>query len=386
MSHDDIERALRGAGPREAGESPRPLPPSLAEAGSDLRAIERRRLVPRTLSMTMGVGAAAAVLVVAVVLAASFLRLPSNQVGGGPSGGPSTSLDGSTPVASPEASAICEFFAEGGPESLITTPATIPPETAAEAMAEAMAEPIDATNQFAERVSGVERDDVLALAAAMAEFAAALDEAAMTDHGSADWTTINEELSVARKPLYGEHGPEAFYVKYGPPCGQPLPVVDCGPLDQATCDATWPEIAAGELEGPYAPPIPMPLTRVNLWGPPDCLSYLVVWLGGFGVHADSDFCEANPLPTPTTVVGSPEVGVPYQVVVHCTVDFPLGDTWWRFENAGPTPGPVVSDLRGSVPAIVTLTSPDTAILRAVDGSELMLSRVDEPIEASCFGV
>jgi len=248
MSHDDIERALRGAGPREAGESPRPLPPSLAEAGSDLRAIERRRLVPRTLSMTMGVGAAAAVLVVAVVFAASFLRLPSNQVGGGPSGGPSTSLDGSTPVASPEASAICEFFAEGGPESLITTPATIPPETAAEAMAEAMAEPIDATNQFAERVSGVERDDVLALAAAMAEFAAALDEAAMTDPGSADWTAINEELSVAREPLYGEHGPEAFYVKYGPPCGQPLPVVDCGSLDQATCDATWPEIAAGELE------------------------------------------------------------------------------------------------------------------------------------------
>jgi len=39
-----------------------------------------------------------------------------------------------------------------------------------------------------------------------------------------------------------------------------------------------------------------------------------------------------------------------------------------------------------VPAIVTLTSPDTAILRTVDGTELMLSRVDEPIEASCFGV
>jgi len=341
----------------------------------------------------------AAVLVVAAVLAALFLRLLSNQVGGGPPGGPSTSLDGSTPVASPEASAICEFFAEGGPESLITTPATIPamafpetpsavsPETAAEAMAEAMAEPIDATNQFAEGVSGVARDDVLALAAAMAEFAAALDEAAMTDPGSADWTAINEELSVAMdQTLFGEHGPEAFYVKYGPPCGQPLPVVDCGPLDQATCDATWPEIAAGELEGPYAPPIPMPLTRVNLWGPPDCLSSEVAWLGGYGYHADSDFCEANPLPTPTAVVGSPEVGVPYQVLVHCTVDFPLGDTWWRFENAGPTPGPVVSDLRGSVPAIVTLTSPDTAILRTVDGTELMLSRVDEPIEASCFGV
>jgi len=193
---------------------------------------------------------------VAAVLAALFLRLLSNQVGGGPPGGPSTSLDGSTPVASPEASAICEFFAEGGPESLITTPATIPamafpetpsavsPETAAEAMAEAMAEPIDATNQFAEGVSGVARDDVLALAAAMAEFAAALDEAAMTDPGSADWTAINEELSVAMdQTLFGEHGPEAFYVKYGPPCGQPLPVVDCGPLDQATCDATWPEIA-----------------------------------------------------------------------------------------------------------------------------------------------
>ena len=38
--------------------------------------------VPRRLSMTMGVGAAAVVLVAAVSLAASFLRLPSNQVGG----------------------------------------------------------------------------------------------------------------------------------------------------------------------------------------------------------------------------------------------------------------------------------------------------------------
>lgn len=356
---------------------------------------ERQRVAPRRLSMTMGVGAAVAVLVVAVVLVGPFLRLPSNQVGGDPSGSP----DGSTPVASAEASAICEFFAEGGPESLITTPATVPamafpdtpsavsPETAAEAMAEAMAAPIRATNQFAERVSGDERDDVLALAATMAEFAAALDKAATTKHDSADWTAINEELAVARdRTLYGEHGPEAFYVKYGPPCGQPLPVVDCGPLDHVTCDATWPEIVAGELEGPYAPPTQSEVTRVNLWGPPDCLSYLVVWLGGFGVHADNDFCEANPQPTPTPVVGSPEVGVSYQVVVHCTADFPLGDTWWRFENAGATPGPVVPDLRGSVPAIVTLTSPDTAILRVVDGSELKLSRVDEPIEASCLGV
>jgi hypothetical protein len=326
----------------------------------------------------------------AAVLALALLVIGCTSPAATPSGAESS--------APSTASAICEFFAEGGPESLITTPATIPamafPETpsaaspgaAAAALADGIAAPIDATHQFAERVSGAERDDVLALAATMAGFAAALDEAARADPGSADWTAINEELDVAREPLYGEHGPEAFYVKYGPPCSQPLPVVDCGPLDQARCDATWPQIAAGALEGPYAPPTPMPLTRVNLWGPPDCLSHDVVWLGGFGVSTQNDFCDANPLPTPTAVVGSPEVGVPYVVVVHCTVDFPLGDTWWRFDNARPTPGPVYEDLRGSLRAIVTLTSPDTAILRVPDLPELMLSRVDEPIEASCFGV
>jgi hypothetical protein len=255
------------------------------------------------------------------------------------------------------------------------------------ATAEAMAAPIDATTRFAERVSGVERDDVLALATTMAEFAAALDEAARTDPSSANWTAINEELTVAMEPLHGEHGPEAFYVKYGPPCGQPLPVVDCGTLEQAACDATWPEIAAGALEGPYAPPTPMPLIRVNLTGSPDCLSSTtVVWLGGFGVSAESLCGEADPPPTPTAIVGSPEVGMPYLVVVHCTVDFPLGDTWWRFDDAGPTPGPVYEDLRGSLPAIVTLTSPDTATLGFADLPERMLSRVDEPIEASCVDV
>jgi hypothetical protein len=102
--------------------------------------------------------------------------------------------------------------------------------------------------------------------------------------------------------------------------------------------------------------------------------------------ASASFREADPLPTPTAIVGSPEVGMPYLVVVHCTVDFPLGDTWWRFDDAGPTPGPVYEDLRGSLPAIVTLTSPDTAILRFADLPERMLSRVDEPIEASCVDV
>ncbi|MGH2488686.1 MAG: hypothetical protein ACRDFR_03590 [Candidatus Limnocylindria bacterium] len=385
MSHDDIERALRGAGPREAGESPRPLPRSLAEAGSDLRAIERRRLVPRALRMTMGVAAAGAVLVVAVVLAASFLRLPSSQLGGNPSGGPARSPADSTPLASLEGSAICGFFAEGGPESMITTPATIPaiafPTTLEPGY---WREAIDATNQFAERVSGEQRDDVLALAAALDAVEAAWDEAVMSYESATDQTALNEALQEALdEALGGESGPQAFYVKYGPPCGQPLPVVDCGPVDQATCDAAVAGLVAGEAEGPYAPPVPMPVTRVNLSG--DC-STEVVWIWPYGVHADGLCGGANPQPTPTAIVGSPQVGVPYQVIVHCTIDLPLGDTWWRFENAGPTPGPVVSDLRGSVPAIVTLTSPDTAILRAVDGSELMLSRVDEPIEASCFGV
>jgi hypothetical protein len=74
------------------------------------------------------------------------------------------------------------------------------------------------------------------------------------------------------------------------------------------------------------------------------------------------------------------------VVVHCTADFALGDTWWRFDNAGPAPGPVYEDLQGSLRAIVTLTSPDTAILSFSDLPELMVSRVDQPIEASCVGV
>jgi hypothetical protein len=260
-----------------------------------------------------------------------------------------------------------------------------------------MAAPIDATIQFADRVSGAERDDVLALAATMAGFAAALEEAARTDPGSADWSAINEELNVAVEPLYGEDGPEAFYVKYGPPCSQPLPVVDCGPLDQATCDGAVADIIATHRQGweegleDQLPP-DLPVLRVAI-GPEGvtesgCVwAYEISWLGRGGWTTQSQCpVEADPLATPTAIVGSPEVGVPYLVIVNCTVDFPLGDTWWRFDNDGPSPGPVYEDLRGSLRATVTLTSPDTAILRFADLPELRLSRVDEPIEASCVGV
>jgi hypothetical protein len=222
-----------------------------------------------------------------------------------------------------------------------------------------------------------------------------LEEAAMTDPRSADWTAINEELNVAMEPLLGEHGPEAFYVKYGPPCGQPLPVVDCGSLDQATCDRAVADIIATHrqgweegLEDQLPPDLPVLRLAIGPEGATEsgCVgSYTITWPGG-GWVVQQSCADADPLPTPTAVVGSPEVGVPYLVVVKCTADFQIGDTWWRFDDAGPTPGPVYEDLRGSLRAIVTLTSPDTAILRFGDLPELMLSRVDDPIEASCFGV
>jgi hypothetical protein len=173
------------------------------------------------------------------------------------------------------------------------------------------------------------------------------------------------------------------------------PSVDCGPLDQATCDRAVAHIIATHrqgweegLEDQLPPDVPVSSVVIGPEGATEsgCVwEYTITWPGG-GWSVINECAESDPLPTPTAVVGSPEVGVPYLVVVRCTVDFPLGDTWWRFDNAGPTPEPVYEDLRGSVRAIVTLTSPDTAILGVQDLPELMLSRVDEPIEASCVGV
>jgi hypothetical protein len=174
-----------------------------------------------------------------------------------------------------------------------------------------------------------------------------------------------------------------------------LPVVDCGPLDQSTCDRAVADIIATHRQGweegredQLPPDLPVLSVVIGPGGVTEsgCVwEYEIIWPGG-GWVVQQSCADADPLPTPTAVVGSPDVGVPYLVVVKCTADFPLGDTWWRFDNAGPTPGPVYEDLRGSVRASVTLTSPDTAILRFADLPELMLSRVDEPIEASCYGV
>ena len=97
-----------------------------------------------------------------------------------------------------------------------------------------------------------------------------------------------------------------------------------------------------------------------------------------------------PLPSPTVVTGTPEIGVPYRVVVACAVDFQLGNTYWRFVDSEPWPPALPTGPTGAViapypvPATVTLTSPDAATFRAdVDGSALALTRTDTPQEAGC---
>jgi hypothetical protein len=64
------------------------------------------------------------------------------------------------------------------------------------------------------------------------------------------------------------------------------PTVDCGQLDQATCDEVWPDVVAKVMDRDYGPPVPMPVTRVVLSGGESCLSFDVWWLLWYGVSVN----------------------------------------------------------------------------------------------------
>ena len=86
-----------------------------------------------------------------------------------------------------------------------------------------------------------------------------------------------------------------------------------------------------------------------------------------------------------------EVGVPYRIAVHCTADFEMGGSWWRFEPVAEWPPPMPlgsSDMVVQpypVPGVITLTSPTTATFRAdSNGAELQLTTTGEHVEAGCI--
>ena len=323
--------------------------------------------------------AAVAVAVVVLVAVGSLLRPPVVAPPTGPD----------SPTASP--SVICEAFVAGGPMDDVALGF---PHGGSDIQLGLLDDSVAGLLALAERASGDERGDVLAMATAVENMTTAYLELITAPQGPPQ--DPQDPLVHAAQDAFDAFVDAwpAFYLKYSEFCALELdaPTVDCGPLDQVTCDRRVAELIAGQRQrwedGFHEGGLPsgLPVLGVVLGGSVDCISHTEIYWPGGGIVAESMCGDANPLPTPTAIVGSPEVGVPYQVIVHCTVDFPLGDTWWRFENAGPTPEPVFEDLRGSVPAIVTLTSPATAILHHAEGYERMLVRVDEPIEGSCVGV
>ncbi|HJT63715.1 MAG TPA: hypothetical protein VJ839_02985 [Candidatus Limnocylindria bacterium] len=330
-----------------------------------------------------------AVAVVVLVGVGSLLRPPVVAPPTGPG----------SPTASP--SVVCEAFVEGGPMDNIGTGYQLSGQLDDIYLGK-LDDSVTGLLALAERASGDERDDLLAVATAVDDWVMVLREVAK--YSPEEFQNLPQDAQDAFQEAgeawnaFNQDAHPAFYLKYTERCDVELDAprtVECGPLDQVTCDRRVADLIAGYrqawADGFYDAGLPpgLPVLYVMFDGPVSpsgCISYEEIsWPGG-GRVAQNECGDSEGMPTPTAVVGSPEVGVPHQVIVHCTVDFRLGDTWWRFDSAGPTPGPIVSDLRGSVPAIVTLTSPDTAILRVVDGTELMLSRVDEPIEGSCVGV
>ena len=101
-------------------------------------------------------------------------------------------------------------------------------------------------------------------------------------------------------------------------------------------------------------------------------------------------CASPPAPPPSSY-DEVEVGVPYRITVHCTADFEMGGSWWRFEpvNEWPPPmpagpyDPVVQP--HPVPGVITLNSPTTATFQAdSNGAELQLTTTDEHVEAACL--
>ncbi len=99
-----------------------------------------------------------------------------------------------TPAPSEPGSVICDAFAEGGSVDL-TTDAVIG-NLQGENIAATAREAISAYEDLAEQASGAERDDLLAIAAAM-------DDAEINGAGVLGWNDASE----------------AFYVKYAEQCG-----------------------------------------------------------------------------------------------------------------------------------------------------------------------
>jgi hypothetical protein len=348
----------------------------------------RRRVILRGAAVTAVIGLA--------ILAGMRLANLGPAVGGSPSPVPSGSASAEASVPpSGSAAVICDAFADGGPMDNI---AGGMPHGSNDIQLGLLGESVDGLSALAGRASGDGREDLLAMANAVEDLTAAFRKIAA--YSPEEFRALPRDIQDALQNDAQEamnaliDAWPAFYLKYTERCAVPLdaPTVDCGPLDQVTCALRAAETIAGYRQnwedGMYDVGLPpgLPVLEIVFGGSVDCISHLEIYWPGGGMAADSMCGDANPLPTPTAIVGSPEVGVPYQVIVRCTVDFPLGDTWWRFENAGPTPEPVFADLRGSVPAIVTLTSPTTAILHYAEGYERMLFRVEEPIETSCVGV
>jgi hypothetical protein len=295
------------------------------------------------------------------------------------------------------ASVICEAFADGGPMDNVAWGfnASRNPDD----WPDVLSDGANGLLALAERASGDEREDLLAMATAVDDFTMAWGTSYSPDEF---WNLPQETRDALEAAIQDAHealtaAEPAFYLKYAERCDleQNAPTVDCGPADRVTCDRIVADLIAGyrqawedgSYEEGHGPPRGLPVTGVVILGlcPGGGTSHLETYWPGGGIVSQSLCGGGDPLPTPTAIVGSPEVGVPYQVALHdCMVDFPLGDTWWRFENAGPTAEPIIPDTVGTVHGVVTLTSPDTAILRPGDGSELMLIRVDEPTEGRCY--
>lgn len=244
----------------------------------------RRRVVPR--------GAAVTAVIVLAILAGMRLANLGLDVGGSSSPVPSGSASAEASALPPEAaSVICEAFSDGGPMDNIAFGL---PHSDSDIQLGLLSDGVNGLLALAERASGDEREDLLALATAVDDFTTAWGEA--TKYSPDEFQDLPQDaqdaLQNAAQDAWDalQDAQPAFYLQYTERCGVALDAprtVDCGPLDPLACDRAVAGLIAGQRqrweEGFYDEGLPpgLPVLYVGFGGASGCISHSeIMWPGG----------------------------------------------------------------------------------------------------------
>ena len=227
-----------------------------------------------------------------VVLASAALTGVSAGMGWLVLGPPSGSASAEASAPPPEAaSVVCEAFSDGGPMDNIAF--GLPP-SASDVQLGLLSHGVSGLLAVAERASGDERVDLLALATAVDDLTTDWGEA--TKYSPDEFHDLPQDAQAALQNAAQDawdalrDAQHAFYRQYTGRCGVALDTartVDCGPLEPLACERAVAGLIAGQRqrweEGFHDEGLPpgVPVLYVGFGGTRDCISHREIrWPGG----------------------------------------------------------------------------------------------------------